>query len=287
MEGYLEDKYHSLLETIRRSESALVAFSGGVDSALLAYAAKEALGYDNVLCVTARFASFPEREFRDAAAFCEEHGMRHRAVEFDEFGVEGFSANPANRCYLCKSGLMSMFARLADEAGLEAVFEGSNADDEGDYRPGMQAVLELGAKSPLREAGLAKSDIRAISKGLGLKTWDRQSFACLASRFAYGEEITEGKLGMVDEAERFLLDRGFGPVRVRIHGQGHYTARIEALPGGIERLAAEPLRSETEAYFKSLGFTWVSLDLAGYRSGSMNEALGAENARGSIGDIGI
>ncbi|MCL1897064.1 MAG: ATP-dependent sacrificial sulfur transferase LarE [Clostridiales bacterium] len=271
----LEEKYHKLREVIRPGKSALVAFSGGADSALLAYAAKETLGYDNVLCVTARFASFPVRESLEAARFCEEYGIRHRAAEFDELGIEGFSENPPDRCYLCKSGLLSMFIRLAEEAGLDAVIEGSNADDEGDYRPGMQAVIELGVKSPLREVGLTKKDIRGVSKLLGLKTWDREPFACLASRFAYGEEITEGKLGMVDKAEQFLLDRSFESVRVRIHGQNHFTARIEAPPGGIERLAAEPLRSEAAAYFKSLGFTWVSLDLAGYRMGSMNEALGA------------
>ncbi|MCL1895081.1 MAG: ATP-dependent sacrificial sulfur transferase LarE [Clostridiales bacterium] len=274
MEKNLEEKYLDLREVIRADKSALVAFSGGADSALLAYAAKEALGYDNVLCVTACFASFPAREFLGAAGFCEEYGIRHRAAEFDELGIEGFSENPPNRCYLCKSGLLSMLVRISKEAGLEAVFEGSNADDEGDYRPGMQAVIELGVKSPLREAGLTKKDIREVSRWLGLNTWDRQPFACLASRFAYGEEITEEKLEMVDKAERFLLERGFGSVRVRIHGQSHFAARIEASPGGIERLAAEPLRSEAAAYFKGLGFTWVSLDLAGYRMGSMNEALG-------------
>jgi uncharacterized protein len=194
-------------------------------------------------------------------------------IEFDELGIDGFAANPPNRCYLCKRELFSRFCALAEENGFAVVFDGSNIDDAGDYRPGATAVSELGVKSPLSAAGFGKEDIRMALKMLGLPNWDKQSFACLASRFVYGEEITKAKLDMVGKAEQFLLDRRFRFVRVRIHGDTCYTARIETLPEEIARLAADPLRSETAAFFTSLGFTFVSADMTGYRTGSMNAEL--------------
>ncbi|MDR3363408.1 MAG: ATP-dependent sacrificial sulfur transferase LarE [Clostridiales Family XIII bacterium] len=268
-----EKQYQKLLGVIRPYGSAAIAFSGGVDSTLLAHAASEALGRENIVCVTARSASFPVRELNEAADFCAAHGIRHEIVDSEELDIDGFSGNPPNRCYLCKFELFSKIGAFAESVGAAAVFEGSNADDAGDYRPGMQAVAELGAKSPLREAGLRKGDIRAISKMLGLPTWDKQSFACLSSRFVYGEGITLEKLAMVDRAEQFLLDKGFRFVRVRIHGGDHFTARIEVLPDEIAKLSAAPLRGETADYFKSLGFAYVAADLMGYRTGSMNEGL--------------
>jgi uncharacterized protein len=273
VEKELLKKYEKLLDAIRFYRSAAIAFSGGVDSSLLLYAAAEALGRENILCVTARAASFPEREFKEAEAFCESLGALHEAFDFNELGVEGFAANPENRCYLCKFELFSEIIELAKGSGWGIVFEGSNTDDEGDYRPGMKAIAELGVRSPLLEAGLGKDDIRAISKELGLKTWDKPSFACLASRFAYGEEITGSKLDMVGRAEQFLLEKGFSIVRVRINGERCFTARIETRPEDIAVLAGEPLRSETVKYFEGLGFTYVTLDLCGYRTGSMNEGL--------------
>ena len=268
-----QNKYEILLDIIRPYGKAVVAFSGGVDSTLLAYAAVEALGRENVICVTARALSFPEREMKEAVMFCERHGIRHEIIDFDELGLEGFSSNPPDRCYLCKFALFSKFKTFTENEGIEIVLEGSNADDSNDYRPGARAVRELGIVSPLLNAGLAKEDVRAILKELGLPVWEKPSFACLATRVPYGEEITAEKLSMVDRAEQFLLGKGFDQVRVRVHGERDYAARIEILPPNIPRLAEKLLREETERYFKNLGFIYVSLDLSGYRMGSMNEGL--------------
>jgi uncharacterized protein len=273
MDELVREQYDRLLSAIRPYGKAVIAFSGGVDSTLLAFSAAEALGKDRVLCVTARSASFPARELRAAADFCAAQGIRHQIVDSEELDIEGFSKNPPNRCYLCKHELFSKITGIAADFGAAAVFEGSNTDDEGDYRPGMQAVTELGVKSPLREAGLSKEAIRRISKALGLDTWDKQSFACLSSRFVYGEDITIERLHMVDRAEQWLLDRGFRFVRVRIHGIDNPIARIEVLPEEIERLTAPDLRAAAQDEFRQIGFTYVTLDLAGYRTGSMNEGV--------------
>jgi len=271
-----KEKYDMLLEKIRAFGSAAVAFSGGTDSTLLAYAAAEALGRENMFCVTARALSFPERELEEAKSFCAEQGIRHEIIDFDELSVAGFAENPPDRCYLCKYALFSMFKEFAEKEGAETVIEGSNTDDTGDYRPGMKAVSELGIKSPLCEAGLTKAEVRAVLKELGLSVWDKPPLACLSTRFPYGEEITAEKLNMVGKAEQYLFDKGYSQVRVRMHGTGSYTARIETLPEMIEGLAKEPLRSEVEGYLKSIGFTWVSLDMTGYIMGSMNEGLSEE-----------
>ena len=186
----------------------------------------------------------------------------------EELEIEGFRHNPKNRCYLCKHELFEKIWKIARAEGLNAVVEGSNTDDEGDYRPGLTAVRELGVLSPLRHVGLSKAEIRELSREFGLPTWDKQSFACLSSRFVYGETISEERLSMVDRAEQLLLDEGFHQVRVRIHGT---LARIEVDPFEFEKLLS--LRETITAAFKEYGFTYVTMDLTGYRTGSMNEVL--------------
>ncbi|MCI6711343.1 MAG: ATP-dependent sacrificial sulfur transferase LarE [Firmicutes bacterium] len=265
----LEQKYELLKEYIKSLGSVAVAFSGGVDSTFLLRTAHDVLG-DKVLAVTASSCSFPERELREARKFCSENGIAHEVCESEELDIDGFRQNPVNRCYLCKHELFEKMIDIAAKKGFENVAEGSNMDDMGDYRPGLQAIAELEVKSPLRAAGLYKEEIRQLSKQLGLPTWDKPSFACLASRFVYGETINEEKLGMVDRAEQLMIDLGFRQVRVRIHDK---LARIEVLPEEIERVTQPDIRKKINDGFRECGFAYVTLDLAGYRTGSMNETL--------------
>ena len=263
----LHQKYQTLRSSLRALDSAAVAFSAGVDSTFLLYVAHEVLG-DNCIAVTAASCSFPKRELEEAKAFCAQHGIRHIIVESEELDIEGFRQNPKNRCYLCKRELFEKLWQVAREEGVAAVLEGSNLDDEGDYRPGLTAVAELKVESPLRKACFTKADIRAVSRELGLPTADKQSFACLSSRFVYGETISEEKLSMVDRAEQLLLDMGFTQVRVRIHDT---IARIELKPEEFPRLLQ--VRDTVYDALKSYGFSYVTMDLKGYRTGSMNEVI--------------
>ena len=267
-------KYEELKKHLGSFGKVAVAFSSGVDSTFLLYAAKEALG-DNVLALTASSCSFPVRELKETKAFCEEHGIRQIIVESEELSIEGFSHNPKNRCYLCKRELFQKFRDVAEREGIKEIVEGSNLDDNGHYRPGLMAVAELGIQSPLRTIGFTKNEIRMMSKHLGLPTWEKQSFACLSSRFPYGEEITEKKLGMVDKAEQYLLDMGFHQLRVRIHGN---VARIELDPSEFGKFMEEDVRTKVYDMFKQTGFAYVALDIKGYRTGSMNETLNDTSA---------
>lgn len=263
----LEYKYQHLQEYLLSLGSVAIAFSGGVDSTFLLRTAHDVLG-DQVLAVTASSCSFPERELKEAQAFCRQNGIAHIICKSEELDIEGFRQNPKNRCYLCKHELFEKIWAIAEKHGFAAVAEGSNRDDNGDYRPGLLAVEELGVQSPLREAGLCKKEIRELSKRLGLPTWNKQSFACLSSRFVYGETITEEKLGMVDQAEQLLLDLEFHQVRVRIHGK---IARIEIMPDEFEKLLS--VRQQITERLQELGFTYVTMDLTGYRTGNMNEVI--------------
>lgn len=262
-----EDKLAYLKEHLRQLGSVAVAFSSGVDSTFLLKVAHEVLG-ENAAAITARSCVFPDREAAEADAFCEKEGIVQYIYEADELAVEGFSDNPPNRCYLCKKELLKGIMGIAQERGFRYVIEGSNMDDTGDYRPGLQAVAELGVKSPLRDAGLYKQEIRDLSRRYGLNTWDKPSYACLASRFVYGETITEEKLCMVEMAEQLLMDKGFRQVRVRIHGT---LARIEVPVSDFDRIMQEDIRAEVADKFHEYGFSYVTFDLQGYQMGSMNK----------------
>lgn len=263
----LQAKYAALQEGLVRLGSVAVAYSGGVDSSLLLKAAKDCLG-PNCLALTACLRSFPRRELEAAQAFCRQLGVEHSLCPLDELALPGFAANPPDRCYLCKKAVFASLWAAARGAGYQHLAEGSNLDDAGDYRPGLRALAEAQVLSPLRQAGLHKEEVRSLSAYLGLPTAAKPSLACLASRIPYGEAVTAAKLAQIDQAEEFLLGLGFSQVRVRCHGR---LARIELPPEEL----GQALRQARLIYqrLRQTGFTYVSLDLLGYRSGSLNEGL--------------
>lgn len=268
-----QEKFQLLKDIIREKGSAAIAFSGGVDSTFLVRAAHEVLG-NKMIAVTATSSTYPERELNEAIKYAEDMGVKHVIISSEELEIEGFASNPKNRCYYCKKELFTKILKVAKENGMEYVFDGSNLDDTGDYRPGMQAARELDIISPLKEANLTKEDIRELSKELGLPTWNKPSFACLSSRFPYGHQITEPKLKMVEEAEQFLLDMGLKQVRVRYHDE---IARIEVSPEERAFFFNLKTMDQIGEKFKKIGFTYITLDMLGYRTGSMNEVLSKDD----------
>jgi uncharacterized protein len=265
----MEEKLQGLIENIVKMESLLVAYSGGVDSTFLLRVAKDALG-GNVVAATAKSPIYPERECEQAKTVASELGVRHLAIFTEQYQQPEFSHNPPNRCYYCKRELFAKLRQLAGQEGLNWVADGTNYDDLSDDRPGMMAAAELGVRSPLCEAGLTKDDIRALSRQLGLATWDKPSLACLASRFPYGDEISLKALSMVAEAEDYLQRLDFKQVRIRHH---HNIARIEVAAEEMKHFYDRELCHQVVSKLKAIGYTYITLDLQGYRSGSMNEAF--------------
>ncbi len=271
-EEVARSKKQNLVSHLKKLDSLLVAFSGGVDSAFLLALAHETLG-EKVLAVTARSVIHPKREAEHAREFARQRGIRHVTISSEEMSLPEFVSNGPDRCYHCKRHLVQAFSKIAREHGIKYVAHGANVDDLKDYRPGFRAADEAGVLASLIDAELSKEEIRFLSKEMGLQTWDKPPIPCLASRIPYGSLITEGKLKMIEEAERFLLDQGFREVRVRHHGA---VARIEVGSAERERIMANGLRQATVDEFRKIGFEHVALDLEGYLAGKMNRALGKE-----------
>lgn len=265
----IEEKLSRLREIIGDLKSVVVAFSGGVDSTLVAKVCFDVLN-ENSMAVTARSETYPDSEFEEAKKLAEEIGIRHVVINTSELAIEGFASNPPDRCYFCKTELFEKLKDIAKQEGFMHVADGANLDDMKDYRPGLKASRELNVWSPLKEAGMTKKDVRGASKMLDLSTWDKPAYACMSSRFPYGQQITEEKIEMVSEAEKYLRGLGLKQFRVRHH---ETIARIEVLPEDIDLLITHSVRDKLTAKFKEIGFVYVTLDLQGFRSGSMNEVL--------------
>jgi len=265
--NFAEKRLKELLRYLKKSGSVLVAFSGGVDSTFLLKCAKESLGKENVLAGIAVSATYPEREFKEAVGFCDDEGIRYVVLKTGEIMNKKFNSNPVNRCYFCKKELFSKLGILRRKMGLGAVLDGSNYDDRLDTRYGTKARKEMGVISPLEDLKFGKDEIRALSRKMKLKTSDKPSFACLASRIKKGNKITPERLSMIERAEDYLRDMGFSQVRVRDHGD---IARIELDSKEICRIAGRKSAGKVAAHLKKLGFKYVSLDLEGYKMGSMN-----------------
>lgn len=264
----IDQKYQHLQDLLREMEKVVIAFSGGVDSTFLLRVARDVRGAENVIALTATSPTYPQYEFEESRKLAAAIGVQQIEVESNELEIPGFAGNDPRRCYYCKYELFSICRQQAQALGFTFILDGANADDLADYRPGREAACELAVRSPLLEAGLGKAEIRELSRRLDLPTWHKQPFACLSSRFPYGTEITPERLAQIDRCETFLRQREFRNYRVRYHGD---TARIEVAAEEIARLLDDELRTAVVREFKAAGFTYVALDLQGYRTGSMNE----------------
>lgn len=260
-------KLEQLKNNLKQMKCVAIAFSGGVDSTFLTKVAYEILG-EKAIAVTATSSTYPKRELEEAKQYAKQIGIQHILINSEETEIDNFSKNPNNRCYYCKKELFSKIKQIAKENNLNYVLDGSNVDDTSDYRPGMKALGELGVVSPLRDVGFTKQEIKELSKDMQLDTWDKPAFACLASRFPYGVKITKSKLMQVEKAESFLFSLGIKQFRVRYHDE---TARIEVFKNDFQKILNHS--EEITKYFKEIGFKYITLDMEGYRTGSLNEGL--------------
>jgi len=267
VKGDSKVKLKRLKDNLQQMNNVAVAFSGGVDSTFLLKIAHDALG-DNVIAITGVSLVFPKKEYNEAKLFAKSIGVKHVLIDFKVTDIDNFSKNPVDRCYYCKKELFSKIKQVAKDENLSFVLDGSNADDVKDYRPGFKAIKELGIISPLKDAGLTKQEIRMLSKELGLDSWDKPAFACLASRFPYGTKITKKRLEMVEKSEEYLQDFGVKQFRVRFHDE---IARIEVLKKDFQIINNNS--DKIVKRFKKLGFKYVTLDIQGYRTGSLNEVF--------------
>lgn len=279
----LQQKYAQLKNILENMQHVVVAYSGGVDSAFLLKVSTDILG-ENAYGVLAVSPTYPSREYQKAIDLAERMGAKLRIIKTHELEDEDFVNNPVNRCYFCKSELFNEITRIAKKENLTNMVDGSNYDDLGDHRPGKRALQELNVRSPLQEAQLTKLEIRELSKELGLPTWDKEELACLSSRFPYGEKIDIEKLKMVDEAENFLRDLGFRNIRARHQDK---TMKIEVLPEDIKRFFEDDIREKVIRKLKRIGYTYVTVDLEGYRRGSLNEGIQKQLPKADFKNIKI